>query len=386
MKLYNGLRRIVFEDGTNSRNNRAINPHVKRFPAFLIWLLGATLMVPLACLTATAAPVVPIQVSTSPPNGDLNPYGLINVPSGFPGGSTRNGQLLVSNFNNSANIQGKGTTIIAVDHNNGRTSLFFEGTAGTPLGFSNALTVARAGFVFAGSVPTSDPGGTMPEPGALLVLDNQGHLVTRLSLSDKINGPWGMAIHDQLDGAQLFVANVLDGTITRLEVSFEHGSFSVVGPPLTIAHGYRFGLDSNAVVVGPAGLAYDGDSDTLYVASELDNEIFALEGAGRTTGDLGTGNVVCSDSAHLRGPLGLILATNGHLITANADPSTVTDSTAGPSEIVEFRKDGHFVRSFSIDSASGSAFALNELFKKGNIQFSYVDDAEATLTIWRLSH
>jgi hypothetical protein len=69
---------------------------------------------------------------------------------------------------------------------------------------------------------------------------------------------------------------------------FPGGNFNVVGSPLTIAHGYAFELDKTAVVVGPAGLAYDGDSDTLYVASELDNEIFALRGAGKTTSDLGT--------------------------------------------------------------------------------------------------
>jgi sugar lactone lactonase YvrE len=385
MKHYHSLMGTPFTDGTNPSNNRATTPHIKRIPVFIVWLLGATLLVPFACRTATAAPVVPLQVSTSPSNGDLNPYGLINVPSGFPAGSIRTGQLLVSNFNNSA-TQGKGTTIIAVDPQSGNSSVFFAGTPGTPLGFSNALTVARAGFVFAGSVPTSDPSGTMAEPGALLVLDNRGNVVTQLAQPDKINGPWGMAINDEGDEAQLFVSNVLDGTITRLEVSFEHGSFAVVGSPLTIAHGYKFGPDSTAVVVGPAGLAYDSDNDTLYVASELDNEIFALQGAGKTMSDLGTGNVVFSDSTHLRGPLGLILATNGHLITANADPSSVTNSTAGPSEIVEFTRDGHFVRTFSIDSASGSAFALNELREKGTIQFSYVDDTESTLTIWRLTH
>jgi hypothetical protein len=83
--------------------------------------------------------------------------------------------------------------------------------------------------VFAGSVPTSDPGGTAAEPGALLVIDHKGNLVTQLTTPDKINGPWGMAINDQDDRAQLFVSNVLDGTITRLEVSFAHHSFSVVG-------------------------------------------------------------------------------------------------------------------------------------------------------------
>jgi hypothetical protein len=331
-------------------------------------------------------PIVPLQISTSPANGDLNPYGLAEVPAEFPEGSIRAGQLLVSNFNNATNIQGKGTTIIAVSPGSGKTSLFFAGTPGTPLGFSNALAVAEAGFVFAGSVPTSDPGGTMGEPGALLVIDHKGKLVTQLTTLDKINGPWGMAINDKEDHAQLFVSNVLDGTITRLEVSFAHDSFSVVGTPLTIAHGFAFGTDPTAVVVGPAGLAYNKGRDILYVASELDNEIFALDGAGKTSTDLGKGTLVFSDTTHLRGPLGLILATNGDLITANADPTTVTNTTAGTSEIVEFTRHGNFVRTFSIDSASGSAFAINELIRRGFIQFSYVDDAEATLSILRLTH
>jgi hypothetical protein len=386
MKLHHSLTGTLLSDEAKPRNYGATIPGIKCTPVFLAWLLGAMLILPLAGGTATAGPIVPLQVSTAPSNGDLNPYGLINVPSGFPAGSIRTGQLLVSNFNDSNNVQGKGTTIIVVDPASGKSSLFFEGSVGTPLGFSNALTIARAGFVFAGSVPTSNRRGTKAEPGALLVLDNQGNLVDQLTKSDEINGPWGMAINDEGEEAQLFVSNVLDGTITRLEVSLQYGRFAVVGTPLTIASGYAFGPDPTAVVVGPAGLAYDSNSDTLYVASELDNEIFALPGAGKTTSDLGLGNVVFSDSAHLRGPLGLILATNGDLITANADPTTVTKSSAGPSEIVEFTKTGHFVRTFSIDSAPGSAFALNELFERGSIQFSYVDDALATLTIWHLSH
>jgi hypothetical protein len=116
------------------------------------------------------------------------------------------------------------------------------------------------------------------------------------------------------------------------------------------------------------------------------NEILASESAGKTSTDLGTGTVAFSDSMHLRGPLGLILATNGDLITANADPTSVTATTAGTSEIVEFTRHGNFVRTFSIDSAAGSAFAIDEQIRKDFIQFSWVDDAEATLTILRLTH
>lgn len=386
MNPYQDLSQNGFLRQTKPRS-AASRRRLKPSLASVAGLVSALLIVALAnAARAASMPIVPLQISTAPANGDLNPYGLAEVPAGFPEGSIKSGELLVSNFNNSANVQGKGTTIIAVHPGSGKTSLFFAGTSGTPLGFSNALVLAKAGLVFAGSVPTSDAGGTVAEPGALLVIDNKGTLVTQLTPADKINGPWGMAINDKEDRAQLLVSNVLDGTIIRLEVSFAHNSFSVVGTPLTIAHGYAFGTDPTAVVVGPAGLAYDKTRDVLYVASELDNKIFALDHAGKTSTDLGTGTVVFSDSTHLRGPLGLIRATNGDLITANADPSTVTKSTAGPSEIVEFTKHGQFVRTFSIDSAAGSAFAINELIRGDFNQFSYVDDAEATLTILRLTH
>src|SRR5450755_1044647 len=54
-----------------------------------------------------------VNSSTVPPNGDVNPYGVAFVPEGFPsGGALAAGDVLVSNFNNSDNLQGAGTTII----------------------------------------------------------------------------------------------------------------------------------------------------------------------------------------------------------------------------------------------------------------------------------
>src|SRR6202453_4052678 len=54
-----------------------------------------------------------VNSSTVPSNGDLNPYGVAFVPDNFPeGGAIAPGDVLVSNFNNSANAQGVGTTIV----------------------------------------------------------------------------------------------------------------------------------------------------------------------------------------------------------------------------------------------------------------------------------
>ena len=48
--------------------------------------------------------------STVPNNGDVNPYGIARVPRST--GSLVKGNILVSNFNNSKNLQGTGTTIV----------------------------------------------------------------------------------------------------------------------------------------------------------------------------------------------------------------------------------------------------------------------------------
>jgi hypothetical protein len=50
-----------------------------------------------------------VTSSTVPLNGDVSPYGVAFVPEGFPRfGTIEPGDLLVSSFNNQANLQGTG--------------------------------------------------------------------------------------------------------------------------------------------------------------------------------------------------------------------------------------------------------------------------------------
>jgi hypothetical protein len=332
-------------------------------------------------------PFLPLQVSTIPSNGDTTPYGLAFVPHDFPDdASISPGELLVSNFNNTTTA-GQGTTIITVDPRSGKTGLFFQGNS--PIGFTLALTIARVGLVFAGSLPTS--GGTA-EPGPLDVFDAEGHLLTQLGSSHLVDGPWGMALNDRGNTAQLFVSNIFDtkdhfaGSITRLDVSLSATGITVMHA-YTIASGYTSAPDTAGTVVGPAGLAYDPEADTLYVASEGDDAIYKLVGAGSTTATLGKGQVVFNDQTVLHGPLGLIFAPNGDLITANADPTHFPPTATDPSEIIEITRRGTFVRKFSIDPNPGSAFAVlvRGDDRRSSEQFVYVDDFVSNCIIWKLA-
>ncbi len=88
----------------------------------------------------------PVQmVSTIPANGDVNPYGVAFVPAGFPGGALNPGDVLVSNFNNSQNLQGTGTTIVRVPQG-GSPSLFFQSQR-PYVGLSTALVAVKEGYV-----------------------------------------------------------------------------------------------------------------------------------------------------------------------------------------------------------------------------------------------
>ena len=328
-------------------------------------------------------------VSTVPANGDQNPYGVAFVPPGFPaGGPLSPGDILVSNFNASSNLQGTGTTIVRITPS-GQQSLFFQFQGTTPVGLTTALGVLRDGFVLVGNVPTQTVGMTtsVVPPGSLLVLDRFGHVVETLSSSTLLDGPWDLTIHEKGDHAQVFVSNVLSGTVTRLDLKAGDGNkIPAVQSEIQIASGYTFRTDPAALVVGPTGLAYNKERDVLYVASTGDNTIFAIDHASSTQKDNGTGRAVYSDSAHLRGPLGLVLAPNGNLISANGDAVNSPDPTKPQQNfLVEFTQAGNFVAQFQLDSGStGADFGLAIKRSGDTIRFAAVDDDLNKLNIWSI--
>lgn len=322
-----------------------------------------------------------VTSSTVPPNGDVNPYGVAFVPQGFPShGTIGSGDLLVSNFNNSHNLQGTGTTIVKIVPN-GKPMVFFQGAPG--LGLSTALGVLRAGFVIVGNVPTTDGTFKTIKHGSLLVLNRTGNVVaTWTPMNAGIDGPWDLTIYDQGDHAKIFVSNVLNGTVVRLDVMIDASGVHLLRHT-QIASGYPFRGDPAAVVVGPTGLAYDAARDVLYVASTVDNRIFAVFGAGSTMYEGGRGVQIYADNQHLHGPLGLALGPNGHLFTANGD--AVNADKNQPSEIVEFTRDGQFVAQLSIDPAQDGAFGIAfSQVMNNHVQFAAVDDNGNNIIDWNL--
>jgi DNA-binding beta-propeller fold protein YncE len=236
--------------------------------------------------------------------------------------------------------------------------------------------------VLVGSLPT-DYSTTPPtvHAGSLMILDSNGKVVETLSDNQLLDGPWFLAVNDQGSHAQVFVSNVLNGTVTRIDLRIPAGGKPVVESMTRIASGYAHRPDPDALVVGPAGLAYDASRDVLYVASTADNAIYAIPDAAGARRDHGKGQLVVSDKTHLHGPLGLVLAPNGDLIVSNGD--AVNQDTKQLNEIVEFTRTGKFVGQYQLDKgAAGAAFGIALSTANGELHFAAVDDNTNTLDVW----
>jgi hypothetical protein len=82
-----------------------------------VLLAGFSLLVPSPVSANSGSFIAPLTMntqvaSTVPANGDINPYGVAVVQRSV--GELVKGDVLVSNFNSSANFQGTGTTIVEV--------------------------------------------------------------------------------------------------------------------------------------------------------------------------------------------------------------------------------------------------------------------------------
>ena len=341
--------------------------------------------------------------STIPPNGDVNPYGMAQVKNTT--GNLRAGHILISNFNNSGNFQGTGTTIVDVAPDGG-FSVFaaidpshLPGSCPGGVGLTTALVVLDEGWVIVGSLPTANQGTVFTGSGCLLVLDSLGNVVETFTGS-LINGPWDMTAFERGPEAKLFVTNVLNGTVAaggnvvhggtvvRLNLKVSASSKPALESMTVIASGFPERTDPAALVIGPTGVAlrancdgddcveHDGEGDDqalLYVADTLSNRIAVIDHPlGRTT-PTGIGRTL-SKGGSLNAPLGMVITPGGHLLTVNG----------GDGFITEIAPDGKQVAKVLLDNTGGPPPGAGTLF---GLVFDpahgvyFVDDGTNTLNL-----
>lgn len=327
--------------------------------------------------------------STVPRNGDVNPYGVVVVPRSA--GDLVQGDVLVSNFNNSKNLQGTGTTIVQISPS-GQRHLFariiasaLPGACPGGIGLTTALTIISGNWVIVGSLPTTDGTSATVQSGCLIVLNSMGHVVETFS-GNGINGPWDMTSIDRPNKSELFVTNVLNGipgsngrvvnkgTILRIDLNVA-GSMPSIESITTIGSGFSERTDPAALIIGPTGVGLSANG-TLYVADSLNNRIAAIPNALDRTTTAFTGKDISVNGA-LNDPLGLTMAPNGDILTVNGNDGNP----------VETKPSGAQVATVALDTTgsppgAGTLFGLAVV--PGGSGVYFVDDGSNTLNLLSL--
>jgi hypothetical protein len=325
--------------------------------------------------------------STVPGNGDVNPYGVAVV--GLNRGKLHRGNILVSNFNNKANLQGTGTTIVQVSPGGHRT-LFahiirsqLTGPCPGGVGLTTALGVLRGGWVVVGSTPSKNGMAATAKAGCLIVLDSHGTVRETIS-GNGINGPWDMAVQRRGLDANLYVTNVLNGTVAAKGAVVDRGTVLRLlvrtywnSPPkliatTTIGSGFSEQTNASAFVIGPTGVGLDSNG-TLYIADTGENRITGIPYAATRTSSAGTG-VVLTSGGRLNAPLGLAIAPNGDVLTVNGGNGRIVETSTGGAQVAH-----RFLDRSGSPPGSGALFGLAVAPHDGGVY--YVDDATNTLRL-----
>jgi hypothetical protein len=343
---------------------------------------------------ATTVPMI-----TGPGNGDINPYGVAVVRQSQ--GNLVKGDILVSNFNNSSNQQGTGSTIVEIPPTGlpaGASAPVFAqinaadlpGRCPGGVGLTTALTILNGGWVVVGSLPTATGRPDQMQAGCLIVLNSEGKVVTTFS-GHGINGPWDMTSVNFGRVAVLFVTNVLNGTVfaargidtttvpgpvvlggtvLRLLVTTPSGGHRV--PRLldsdVIGSGFPQRTDPSALVIGPTGVGL-GRNGTLYVADSLSSRIAAIPNALFRERSARTGRTV-SVGGPINGPLGLAIAPGGDILTANSGDGNIVETTPRGIQVAVI---------LSTPGGAGSLFGIAVAPRGSGVYF--VDDSVNTLNL-----
>lgn len=282
--------------------------------------------------------------------GNYKVGGATIVPFGYTYANASPGNTLVSLSGIPDNGTGPRSFLMSVSTLGQRQNFYATGETEMMM---TPPAMFRAGFVSVGVTPTTYNAGTdttSSQAGELRILNRVGTPVMILRDSTLINGPIGLAWLDKGNSASLFVSNGINGTISRFDFQiFQRGVSQIKMTRATqIGGGFTTAGSATTDLKGPTGLSYDETTDTLYIASTLEDSIYAIDNASRVR-NVGTkGRFVMNTSARVTDPTGVDVSPSRTLLVAG----TLSNNTTG---IAEFDLKGTYIGEVITSPASGAS-------------------------------
>lgn len=242
-----------------------------------------------------------------------NPYGI--AVASVTSGLMSKGDLIVCNFNDGAtNSQGLGTTIIGLHPKAGATP------------YHIAQSAQLQGCSALASLPDGTLAATASQANLTVLVSPSG--VVSTPFAGPFEEPWSVSYAAHAGTAALYVSDVANGAIDRVDLSGDaQSSFTEIATGFSSNHGVP------GSIAAPAGLTYDMANDTLYVVDTNANRVVALAGVSSMghdavsvsgasfTGASAAAATVVASGPPLNGPISGALLSNGDLLVGNTlDP------------------------------------------------------------------
>jgi sugar lactone lactonase YvrE len=217
------------------------------------------------------------------------------------------------------------------------------------------------------------------------VLNSSGTVVETF-YGSLINGPWDMTAFDAGGSADLFVTNVLNGTVaaggkvvnagtvTRLTLTGLNGKTPELQSITVIGSGFSERTDPAALVIGPTGLGLSPGADLLYVADSLNNRVMAIPDPVFRDTSAGTGAIV-TQGGSLNDPLGLTVSQDGNILTVNGNNGFLVVTTSNGDQVYTKLLDR-----VGNPPGAGALFGLVQVSGQG---LYYVDDNTNSLNLFQ---
>jgi hypothetical protein len=297
--------------------------------------------------TLTTQTIIASTVDTK--NGDQKPYGIAYISTApYGGGKLKKGDLVVCNYANKAGTLGSGTTEEYLPAKVGSKparllqSSSIEGCAG--LGTDEIGDIFSTDATAKNVVETTAKGTIFQKiTGGPMVQPYGGLYVTLGEEYPPGDGYWN--------------GDATSGTVWRIDL----GTGSTKPPVKGVITGFKVNHGKPGDVLGPSSLAYNKNSDTLYVADGANNILYAFSDAydtldepksvvigssGKTfSGPAAKNAKVLYSGGALSAPIAMCMLPNGNLIVADS-----TDN-----KLVEIESTGAVLDTKSLGKGAGGA-------------------------------
>jgi hypothetical protein len=339
---------------------------------------------------------VVIGSTVDPLNGDLNPYGLAvaTVNNGF----IKKGDLYVCNFNDKANVQGTGTTIVSLAPVPGSKPVRFEksssllGCAALTINEQMGLSTLYAA-AFGSKSEIAIASGRNPATG-------KRFKTIAPPVTKGLSGPFGVALATDSTSSlyattAILVSDATTGSIVLAQYCQSSSACTNPGVPIVTGFAVNHGKPGN--ILGPSGLVFDLNNcvkidhrpacGTLYVVDGVNDTVVAIHnvlqlhkaksivvGKGGTTfsGPEAKWAQKIYAGKPLDGPISAALLYNGNLVVGN------TLNPKGTNLLVELSPTGRLLDTKNVDKGpAGALFGIVATGKSAATQKVYFNDDNA---------